>query len=62
MTADDKQKTREELQKRQQEINKLYESEGLTDNVLDLQVELNSERHRLNISDEKHRIYKNFVQ
>ncbi len=53
---------REELQKRQQEINGLYKKEGLTDRVLDLQLELNSERHRLNISDERNRIYKNFVQ
>lgn len=53
---------RAELQDKQKIINKKYKKEGLTDEVLDLQVELNTERHRLNISDETKRIYDRFVQ
>ena len=53
---------RKELQDKQQVINKKYKKEGLTDEVLEMQVELNTERHKLDISDETKRIYKNFVQ
>lgn len=53
---------RAELQDKQKIINEKYEKEGLTDEVLDLQVELNTKRHKLNISDETKRIYDRFVQ
>ena len=39
------------LNKKQKEINKLYEKEGLTDRVLEMQVELNKERNEYNIPD-----------
>ena len=40
----------------------LYEENGLTDEVLDLQLQINKLRHEHNISDEKKRVYKQFVQ
>jgi len=51
-----------EFKKRQEEINQKYEQEGLTDEVLNLQVQLNRDRNEWNISDDTKRIYKNFVQ
>lgn len=57
-----KEKLEEELNKKQEEINKQYEKEGLTNEVLDKQVALNQLRNELNISDSTKRIYENFVQ
>lgn len=51
-----------ELNKKQEEINKLYAEEGLTDKVLDMQIALNSERHELDIPDSSEKTYKNYVQ
>ena len=51
-----------EFDKEQEEINKLYEAEGLTDEVLDRQIALNEKRHKENITDPKELIFKNFVQ
>ena len=50
------------LMEEQEAINKLYEEEGLTDEVLDRQVALNQKRNELDISDPTKRIWKNFVQ
>lgn len=44
---------REELNSVQDEIDELYEQEGLTDEVLDKQIELNTRRHEENVSDER---------
>lgn len=41
-----------ELSKEQDEINKLYASDGLTEEVLERQIALNIRRNELNISDE----------
>lgn len=51
-----------ELETMQEVCNELYEQEGLTDDVLDLQLQINKLRHKHNISDEKNKIYENFVQ
>lgn len=51
-----------ELDKKQEIVNNLYEEQGLTDEVLDLQLEINQTRHKENIPDPKELIYKNFVQ
>ena len=51
-----------ELDKEQEEINKQYEKEGLTDEVLDRQIAINEKRHKENITDPKELIYKNFAQ
>lgn len=52
----------EYLAKEQEKIDKLYEKEGLTDEVLEKQVKLNQLRNKLDISDRKNRIYDRFVQ
>ena len=51
-----------ELDKEQEEINKQYEKEGLTDEVLDRQIAINEKRHKENITDPKELVYKNFAQ
>ena len=53
---------RVQFRNRQRAINKQYEREGLTDEVLDAQVALNIERHEHDISDETKKVYKNYVQ
>lgn len=55
-------KIAQELDERQKIINEKYEKEGLTDEVLDLQIKLNQDRNKHNISDPTKRIYENFVQ
>lgn len=61
-----KEKTKEEIEKelyeKQEAINKKYEQEGLTDEVLEEQVKLNQLRNKLDIPDSTKRIYENFVQ
>lgn len=52
----------EYLAKKQKEIDELYKKEGLTDEVLDKQIEINKLRHEHNISDKSNRLYKNYVQ
>ena len=51
-----------QLKNRQRAIDNQYEKEGLTDEVLEKQVELNTLRHELDIPDETEAVYKNFVQ
>lgn len=46
----------------QELCDELYEEFSLTDEVLDLQLKINALRHEHNISDEKQRVYKNWVQ
>ena len=53
---------RKQLAHKQKKINKKFMEEGLTDEVLDAQVELNQLRNKLDIEDENNRIYENFVQ
>ena len=51
-----------QVKNRQRVINKQYEKEGLTDEILEKQVELNQLRHELDISDSSKKIYDNYVQ
>lgn len=51
-----------EFEQRQKEIDVKYKKEGLTDEVLELQIQLNQDRHKWDISDPTKRIYKNYVQ
>lgn len=51
-----------ELKYKQKYIDKKYKKEGLSDKVLELQVQLNTERHELDITDETQKIYEDFVQ
>lgn len=50
------------LTEAQNKINEMYERDGLTDEVFELQVKINKVRATLNISDETKTIYENFVQ
>ena len=50
------------LDKQQAEVDELYAEQGLTDEVLTKQTEINRIRNKENITDKKQRIYKNFVQ
>lgn len=50
------------LKNRQKRINKKYEKEGLTDEILNEQVEINRLRNELNIPDDQEKVYKDFVQ
>ncbi|MDO5841690.1 MAG: hypothetical protein Q4Q24_00280 [Methanobrevibacter ruminantium] len=45
------------LSNRQKEINRMFEEEGLTDEILKKQIELNKERHRLDIHDPTETVY-----
>lgn len=51
-----------QFKNKQRVIDKKYAEEGLTDEVLDAQVELNKLRHEHNISDHNKRIHENYVQ
>ena len=50
------------LQSRQKQINKMFEEEGLTDEILKEQLEINKRRHELDIHDPNEEIDDNFVQ
>ena len=50
------------LNRKQKKIDKLYEQDGLTDEVLDMQLEVNMMRNKLDISDPKQRVYKGYCQ
>ncbi len=50
------------LKNKQKHVNKLYERDGLTDEVLNLQVQINQESNEYNITDDSEKIYKDFVQ
>lgn len=50
------------LDDKQKVVNELYEKEGLTDEVLELQLAINKTRAEENIPDPEEMIYKNFVQ
>lgn len=50
------------INRKQADLNKKYELYGLTDELLDKQVELNKKRHELDIRDKNNVIYEDFVQ
>lgn len=50
------------LKNRQKRINKKYEKEGLTDEILKEQLEINKLRNELNIPDDNEKVYEDFVQ
>ena len=52
----------EKLKQMQEKCDKLYAKDGLTDEVLDKQIEINKLRHKHDISDKKNQVYKEFVQ
>ena len=50
------------LKEMQDKVDKLHEEQGLTDEVLDLQLEINALRHEHDIPDETEMVYKEYVQ
>lgn len=62
MNNDEKVKMEVHLRNEQRVLNRKYEKEGLTDEILDKQIEINKRRHELDIADESKRVYENFVQ
>ena len=50
------------LKELQSKCDKLYAENGLTDEVLDLQVEINQLRHEHDIPDDNEKVYDDFVQ
>ena len=52
----------EKLNKLQKEVDALYEEHGLTDEVLDKQIEINKLRHEHDITDESETIHRDYVQ
>lgn len=55
-------KLKVDIQLRQEELNRKYAAEGLTDEILDEQVQLNQLRNEYDIVDESELVYENFVQ
>lgn len=51
-----------QIKNKQKVINKQFEKEGLTDEVLEAQIELNKERNLHDIPDESEFVYEKFVQ
>lgn len=62
MNGDERVKMEVQLRNEQRVLNRKYEKEGLTDEILDKQIEINKRRHELDIADESKRVYENFVQ
>ena len=50
------------LNYKQRQVSRMYKSEGLTDRVLEKQVQINKKRHELNLPDRYEMQYKRFVQ
>ena len=50
------------LKNRQKRINKKYEKEGLTNEILQEQLEINKLRNELNIPDDNEKVSEDFVQ
>ena len=51
-----------QLKNRQRVINKRFEEEGLTPEILEQQVELNIKGHELDIPDDSEKVYGDYVQ
>lgn len=60
--AEMKEGLKETLDNLQQECNELYEEYGLIDEVMDLQLVINSLRNKFDLVDESEQVYDEFVQ
>lgn len=52
----------DKLNELQKKADKLYKENGLTDEVLDLQIKINKLRHEHDIPDDNEKVYDDFVQ
>lgn len=61
---DDIERTKLEVQLHNQQrvLNKKYAEKGLTDEILDEQIQLNRLRHEYDIPDDSKKVYGDFVQ
>ena len=50
------------LRNRQRYINKMFEEEGLTNQVLNEQIKINKKRNELDLTDKSEVIHKDYVQ
>lgn len=57
-----KEEIKRQLDEKQQIVNQLYETDGLTDEVLNMQVDINAMRHEYDLVDETELIYDKYVQ
>lgn len=57
-----KESLKETLDNLQQESNELYEEYGLIEEVMDLQLVINSLRNKFDLVDSQEIVYENFVQ
>ena len=53
---------KDRLNELQDQCNKLYAEQGLSDEVLDLQIRINKLRFENDIVDESEKVYEDFVQ
>ena len=51
-----------QLKNKQRAVTKEYERDGLTENVLEQQVQINTERHELDLPDSDNFVFDGFVQ
>lgn len=51
-----------QLKNKQRAVNREYKRDGLTENVVDQQVKINTERHELDLPDSNNFLFENFVQ
>lgn len=52
----------EHLKKKQEEVDQLYEEHGLTDEILDKQIAINTLRHAHDITDKSNCVNGRYVQ
>lgn len=53
---------KEHLAKKQKEVDHLYAEHGLTDEVLDRQIEINKMRNEYDIHDKSETVHEDYVQ
>lgn len=51
-----------QIRNRQRIVDRRFAEEGLTDEILDLQIEINKLRHEFDISDSSNSVFDDFVQ
>jgi len=62
MDSDEKYIKSLEFQRKQKRLNEMFDEEGLTDEILMEQVELNKKRHECDVHDPNEEVHDNYVQ
>lgn len=50
------------INRQQTQLNKQYATDGLTEEILEKQIQLNIKRHKLNITDKTEYLHEEYVQ